>query len=236
MSEGANTGIGKETALDLSKRGARVLMLCRSLEKTHITAEEIRATTSNPVEVYKLDLASLRSVRECAEKVQEKEEKIDILVNNAGIMSCPKWQTEDGFDMQFGTNHLGHFLLTELLLPLIKKSRQEGFHPRYHCLKRSNQKKKKKKKQLESENNVRFIFICRIVILSSLVHQFGEIHWDDLNFEKSYNELDAYYQSKLANVLHGKELARRLVGTGITVYVVHPGASVIEIRIIEIVW
>ena len=59
------------------------------------------------------------------------EEKIDILVNNAGVMACPKTLTEDGFEMQIGTNHFGHFLLTELLLPLVKKSKESGFHPRY---------------------------------------------------------------------------------------------------------
>ena len=70
------------------------------------------------------------SVRECAKKLLDNEEKIDILINNAGVMNCPNWKTEDGFDMQFGTNHLGHFLLTELLMPLLKESVASGFHPR----------------------------------------------------------------------------------------------------------
>ena len=80
--------------------------------------------------MYKLDLSSLASVRECAAAVLEKEPCIDLLVNNAGVMMCPQWKTEDGFDMQFGTNHVGHFLLTELLLPALRKSAAGGFHPR----------------------------------------------------------------------------------------------------------
>lgn len=128
---GANTGIGRITALDLSKRGAKILMLCRNQDKTQPVIKEITDISKNPVVFYKLDLASMKSIRECAEEIKQNEDKIDILINNAGVMMCPNWKTEDGFDMQFGTNHLGHFLLTELLLPLIKKSAESGFHPRY---------------------------------------------------------------------------------------------------------
>lgn len=127
---GANTGIGKETALDLGRRGARLILLCRDQDKAEKAAEEITAATKAVVECVKLDLSSLASVRACAEKLLEKEEKIDILVNNAGVMVCPHWKTEDGFDMQLGTNHLGHFLLVQLLLPLVKKSAESGFRAR----------------------------------------------------------------------------------------------------------
>lgn len=116
----------------MSARGARVIILCRSLEKAEEAARDIETDTGNKVEVVKLDLASLKSVRECASHLLETLDVIDILINNAGIMTCPEWKTEDGFDMQFGTNHLGHFLLTELLLPLIRKSVAGGFHPRYN--------------------------------------------------------------------------------------------------------
>lgn len=120
---GANTGIGKETALDMANRGARVILACRDMTRARLAADEIRQKSGNGnVVVKKLDLASLQSVRDLAKDVQENEKRLDILINNAGIMMCPKWKTEDGFEMQFGVNHLGHFLLTNCLLDLLKKS------------------------------------------------------------------------------------------------------------------
>ncbi|XP_029313092.1 retinol dehydrogenase 13-like isoform X2 [Cottoperca gobio] len=120
---GANCGIGKETALDMAQRGARVILACRDMTRARIAADEIRQESGNGnVVVKKLDLASLQSVRDLAKDVQDNEERLDILINNAGIMLCPKWNTEDGFEMQFGVNHLGHFLLTNCLLDLLKKS------------------------------------------------------------------------------------------------------------------
>ncbi|XP_031704443.1 retinol dehydrogenase 13 [Anarrhichthys ocellatus] len=120
---GANTGIGKETALDMAKRGARVILACRDITRACIAADEIRQQSGNGnVVVKKLDLTSMRSVRDLARDVRENEQRLDILINNAGVMMCPKWKTEDGFEMQFGVNHLGHFLLTNCLLDLLKKS------------------------------------------------------------------------------------------------------------------
>lgn len=120
---GANTGIGKETALDLAKRGARVILACRDLNRALKSAEEIRKKTGNGnVFVEILDLASFDSIRSFSEKINKQEERIDILINNAGVMWCPKMLTNDGFEMQFGVNHLGHFLLTNLLLDKIKSS------------------------------------------------------------------------------------------------------------------
>ena len=128
---GANSGIGREVAADLSKRVAKILMLCRDLENASSVRDEIASSADVEVDVYKLDLSSLASVRRCAKEIIESEEKIDILINNAGIMNCPKMKTVDGFEMQFGTNHLGHFLLTELLLPAIMRSAEQGnFKPR----------------------------------------------------------------------------------------------------------
>ncbi len=195
---GANAGIGKETALELSSRGARVIMLCRSMDKAKAARDEIVAQTHGDVEVLQMDLSSFKSIRACADKLLNKEEKIDILVNNAGVMHCPEWKTEDGFDMQFGTNHLGHFLLTELLRPLLKRAATDNYRP-------------------------------RIVIVSSLMHEYGTFDFDDPNFEKkSYSDWDAYNQSKLANVLHAKELARRVEADGISVYSLHPGKYIIK--------
>merc|ERR1711884_915306 len=196
---GANTGIGKETALDLAKKGARVILLCRSLEKAKKAAEDIKKQFKEAqITLHQLDLASLKSVRNCAQHLIDTEDKIDILVNNAGIMMCPEWKTEDGFDMQLGTNHLGHFLFTELITPLLMKSASSGFD-------------------------------TRIVIVSSICHFKGRIYWRDLHFEKKnhkYDRINAYTQSKLANVMHARELASRLQETGITVVSLHPGASI----------
>ncbi len=123
----------------------------------------------------------------------ECETELHYLINNAGMMASPKAiRTDDGFDGQFGTNHLGHFLLTEMLLPLLKKAATPEFRP-------------------------------RIVILSSMAHSYGRMNWDDLNWEKGYSANDAYCQSKLANVLHARELANRVRDDGISVYAVHPG-------------
>ena len=97
-----------------------MIILCRSVDKAKEAARQIKEMTEKEIEVEELDLASLESVRNCAETLNDKLDKIDVLVNNAGVMACPNWKTKDGFDMQFGTNHLGHFLLTELLMPLVK--------------------------------------------------------------------------------------------------------------------
>jgi len=120
---GANTGIGKETAIDLAKRNARVILACRDGEKGTRAEKEIKqASKSDKVRFKQLDLASLASVKKFAAAILEEESRVDILINNAGIMRCPYWKTEDGFEMQFGVNHLGHFLLTNLLLDRIKES------------------------------------------------------------------------------------------------------------------
>lgn len=113
---GCNTGIGFQTVLNLSKRGARVIMACRNMKLASKAAAEVRNKTMGCVVVYQLDLSSLDSVRECAQEIIECERRIDILINNAGVMFCPFMKTEDGLEMQIGTNHFGHFLFTNLLL------------------------------------------------------------------------------------------------------------------------
>ncbi|XP_022099436.1 retinol dehydrogenase 12-like [Acanthaster planci] len=120
---GANAGIGKETARDLARRGARVIMACRDVSKATSAREDIRGTTSRgQLVVRQLDLASLASVRAFADKIKEEEPRLHVLINSAGVMMCPRQLTEDGFEMHFGVNHLGHFLLTNLLLDLLKSS------------------------------------------------------------------------------------------------------------------
>ncbi|KAK6479225.1 retinol dehydrogenase 12-like [Huso huso] len=186
---GANTGIGKETARDLARRGARVIIACRDLSKGEAAASQIRAETgSEQVLVRRLDLADNRSIKQFAEDFLKEENRLHILINNAGVMMCPYSHTVDGFEMQFGVNHLGHFLLTHLLLDLLKQSAP-----------------------------------ARIINVSSLGHNFGRIKFDDLQSERSYEGGLAYCQSKLANVLFTRELAKRLAGTRVTVNSVHPG-------------
>ncbi|KAG8583665.1 hypothetical protein GDO81_008497 [Engystomops pustulosus] len=122
---GANTGIGKETALELARRGGRIIMACRDMGKCENAAREVRGKTLNHnVFAKHLDLASTKSIKEFAKNILKEEHHIDVLINNAAVMRCPHWKTEDGFEMQFGVNHLGHFLLTNLLLDRLKESGQ----------------------------------------------------------------------------------------------------------------
>jgi len=122
---GANTGIGKETVKDFVNRGATVILACRTVSKGEEAKKDIVAdtgTSPDKIHVRQLDLGSLKSVRKFTEEFLAEFPKLHILVNNAGVMMCPFSLTEDGFEQQFGVNHLGHFALTNLLLPRIKES------------------------------------------------------------------------------------------------------------------
>jgi len=117
---GANSGIGFETAKALAAKGAEVVLACRNLEKAELAAKEIRSMTRKAkLEIIKLDLADLASVRKFAETFKSKYQSLDLLINNAGIMIPPFTKTADGFEVQFGANHLGHFALTGLLMDVI---------------------------------------------------------------------------------------------------------------------
>ncbi|XP_037040300.1 retinol dehydrogenase 12-like [Bradysia coprophila] len=187
---GANTGIGRETALDLANRGAKVYLACRDLNRADATREDIILKTGNQnVFVKKLDLASLESVRMFVEEFKKCETKLHVLINNAGVMAINNRQTtQDGLEMQIGTNHFGHFLLTNLLLDTIKISAP-----------------------------------ARIINVSSIVHKCGTINRKDLQSEKSYSKWPAYCQSKLANILFTRELAKRLKDSNVTANSLHPG-------------
>ncbi|XP_068564445.1 retinol dehydrogenase 14b [Cebidichthys violaceus] len=122
---GANCGIGKALAGELLKLHARVIMACRDQRSAEEAAEDIKKQAGpeqEEVVIKHLDLASLTSVRKFCEEIEEEESRIDVLINNAGVYQCPYTKTEDGFEMQLGVNHLGHFLLTRLLLDLLKTS------------------------------------------------------------------------------------------------------------------
>lgn len=192
---GANTGIGKETAVDLARRGARVVMACRDMEKGRAACEEIKMRSgSESVVLHKLDLASCSSIRSFASRILDQEEEIHILVNNAGVMFVPYQLTEDGFEMHFGVNHLGHFLLTNLLLERIKASAPS-----------------------------------RIITVSSLGHMAGHLDFEDMMWRKRYTSQLAYCRSKLANIMFSRELAQRLMGSGVTVCSLHPGTVYTEL-------
>ncbi|XP_066259950.1 retinol dehydrogenase 13-like [Euwallacea similis] len=200
---GSNTGIGKVTAKDFFERGAKVIMACRNKTKATEAVNDIKDSCKSKqglgeLVVAELDLTSLKSVRNCAKTIMDQESRIDLLVNNAGVMTCPESRTADGYEMQFGTNHLGHFLFTLLLLPKIVQSPS-----------------------------------ARIVNVSSRAHEAGTIDFNDLNWNnKPYSALKAYAQSKLANILFTKELARQLADKNInnvTVYSLHPGVIKTEL-------
>ncbi|XP_069576398.1 retinol dehydrogenase 12 [Brachyistius frenatus] len=187
---GANTGIGKETSRELACRGARVVMACRDLTRAEAAAEEIRRSTGNGnVVIRHLDLASVYSIKQFAKDFLDSEDRLDILINNAGVMMCPRWLTEDGFETQLAVNHLGHFLLTNLLVPKLKSSAPS-----------------------------------RVVNVSSIAHRGGRLDFDDLFFNRRpYSPLESYRQSKLANVLFSRELARRLRDSDVSSFSLHPG-------------
>ena len=120
---GATSGIGKETAKVIAKKNGTVILAIRNLKKGEAVVQEIRQEYPNAdVSIRKLDLSNLKSVRTFAESILKDYNHLDVLINNAGVMMCPYSKTSDGFEIQFGTNHLGHFALTGLLMPLLKKT------------------------------------------------------------------------------------------------------------------
>jgi NAD(P)-dependent dehydrogenase (short-subunit alcohol dehydrogenase family) len=194
---GANTGLGYETAVALAGQGARVVLAVRNLDKGKQAATRIaEAHPGATVELQALDLTSLASIRAAAEQLRADHDRIDLLVNNAGVMWTPKSTTADGFELQFGTNHLGHFALTGLLLDRLLP-----------------------------------VPGSRVVTVSSIGHRLrAAIHFDDLQWEHSYNRVSAYGQSKLANLLFTYELQRRLAPRGTTAALAaHPGGSRTEL-------
>ena len=127
MVTGASSGLGEETVRALSSAGAKVTMVARNSDKLDAAADRIRRSVpTTDLQTGLVDLADLSSIRSYAEEYLQEAAPIDVLINNAGVMACPFMTTKDGFEMQFGTNHLGHFLLTNLLMPAIRS----GQNPR----------------------------------------------------------------------------------------------------------
>lgn len=191
---GSNSGIGKETALDLARRGARVILACRDEQRAEEAVREIKMRTgSNEVVYMHLDLAKLQSVRSFAETFLKKEARLDILINNAGI--AIEGKTEDGFGVIFAVNHLSHFLLTHLLLERLKEcgpSRIVNVSSMGHRV-------------------------------ASLDFHCLNTHKDLTKDYTGMDVFSVYCQSKLCNVLFTHELAKRLTSTNVTCYSLHPG-------------
>ena len=185
---GISSGLGFETMRVLSMRGARVIGLARSLEK----AQQACARVSGGTIPIACELSDWASVREAATAIREIDCPVDMLICNAGTISTRKLTHAHGLEMQFATNHMGHFILAYQLLDQIKRA-QQG----------------------------------RAVLISSSAHRAftvkGGIDFDNLDAHKSYSPLKFYGQSKMANLLHAKALAKRLEGTVATANAVDPG-------------
>ncbi|KAL2902535.1 Short-chain dehydrogenase TIC 32 chloroplastic [Bienertia sinuspersici] len=197
---GATSGIGVETTRTLTMRGVRVVLAVRNVDAgKNLKAKILEEFPAAKLDVLELDLSSLASVEKFASEYKSLGLPLNVLINNAGIMATPFQLSKDNIELQFATNHLGHFHLTNLLLDAMKKTAHE-----------SNRE-------------------GRIVNVSSEAHRFTYsegIRFDSINDESRYNRLQAYGQSKLANILHANELARRLKqeGVRITANSLHPGS------------
>lgn len=194
---GGNSGIGKECCRDFIKRGARVILACRSTWKGDAAKKEIEEDTGiyGNLIVMNVDLASLRSVRNFAEEFKKNENRLDILLNNAGLTAYPERFTEDGFEAIMACNHLGHFLLTYLLIDLLKSSAPS-----------------------------RIVNVASAVHFACTDMKFNDFH--DKGGCCSCCATDdwvLYARAKAANVMFTQELARKFSGDGITAYSLHPG-------------
>ncbi|XP_076030792.1 retinol dehydrogenase 11-like [Oratosquilla oratoria] len=191
---GANSGIGKETTRDLAGRGATVIMACRNIEKAVLAKADLvqAGVQGDHLEVLRLDTSSMASVRKFAKEFGDR--RLDILINNAGVADPPRALTEEGLEVSVATNHLGHFLLTHLLMPNLKRSKG------------------------------------RVIAVSSVGHLWvksvdkldleGKFRFD---YDRPLKMMEIYIATKMYNVLFTMELARKLEGTGVTAFSLHPG-------------
>jgi len=196
---GSSSGIGFETARVLALKNAEVVIAVRNSEKGKKAADEIlKEKKDAKVVVMIIDLTDLSSVKEFADSFRKKYKKLDILINNAGVMVPPYSKTKDGFELQMGTNHMGHFSLTVQLLDMITGTKGS-----------------------------------RIVNVSSMAHKYGNINFDDLNWEKrKYKPMRSYGDSKIANLYFTSELSKKLKekGTDTKVTSAHPGWTATDLQ------
>ncbi len=190
---GVSAGLGVETARALAARGAEVIGTARDLGKARAATGAIRNAYGDRFSLVKLDLASLESVRAAADVLRATGKPLDLIIANAGVMATPSGRTADGFETQFGTNHLGHFLLVNRLADLIPAG-------------------------------------GRVVCVSSVGHQFGDLDLSDLNFERRpYDPIIAYGGAKTAVNLFVVEFDRRHKRRGVRAAAVHPGGILTEL-------
>jgi NAD(P)-dependent dehydrogenase (short-subunit alcohol dehydrogenase family) len=196
---GANSGIGFAAAMKLARKNAELIVTCRDRRKGEETLARLREEAPGVrAEAGVLDLASLASVREFAAQELHRQRPLHVLINNAGVMAVPRRTlTADGFEMQFGTNVLGHFALTGLLWPAIQRAATETTEA------------------------------PRIVTIASIAHKRTHLDLEDLQSSRSYSPMRAYQQSKLANLMLALEMGRRLQATGSQVRSIaaHPGVA-----------
>jgi NAD(P)-dependent dehydrogenase (short-subunit alcohol dehydrogenase family) len=187
---GATSGIGLESARALASQGAHVVLVGRDKGRGEAALAEVRRTFPEAkLELLQADLTSLASVRALAEDFQRRHSRLDVLLNNAGLIITERKVTVDGFEATLATNHLSHFLLTHLLLDMLKGSGA-----------------------------------ARVVNVSSQAHRVGSLDFlDDLHAERGYSGMKVYGNSKLANILFTRSLAKRLAGTKVTANSLHPG-------------
>jgi NAD(P)-dependent dehydrogenase (short-subunit alcohol dehydrogenase family) len=193
---GAASGLGRESARALAAHGASVTLVARNNERASDAVAQVGAMVAGAdLESGVADLGDLDSIRAFAEAYLTGHDSVDVLVNNAGVMACPLGRTANGFETQFGTNHLGHFLLTALLYPALRA----GQRP-------------------------------RVVTLTSAGHSRADVDLADPNFEHTeYSPWVAYGQSKTANALFARELARRAGPSGLLSFSVHPGGILTDL-------
>jgi NAD(P)-dependent dehydrogenase (short-subunit alcohol dehydrogenase family) len=190
MLTGATSGLGRATASALARQGATVVLVGRNAERCEAAVRRMRAETGNPaVDWLTADLSSQAEIRRLARSFLARFDRLDVLVNNAGGIFLRRRQSSDGIEMTFALNHLGYFLLTNLLLDVLRMSAP-----------------------------------ARVINVASCGHALCPgMNFEDLQSRKRYRGMQAYYQSKLGNILFTYELERRLEGTGVTANAVDPG-------------
>jgi len=202
---GGNTGIGKETVKALLEHNAKVYLAARSQEKAEATIADLKAKTGKEALFLELDLGNIASVRKAAEEFLSKETELHILFNNAGVMRCPvEMVTADGYDLQFGTNVIGHFLFTELLMPALFAGKETS--PDHHS---------------------------RVITTSSAASYFYTVNWESFRDGPARRKMSTqklYSQSKFANVLVARQVAKRYADKGIISIPLNPGNISTELQ------